>query len=560
MKTKLRFLAIFMLTLLLTVSSFSLTISDAEANLKIVERDTKKLKTFVENLGHFLERDEETKVQIEFLDSCIDNAKYYLKIGDYFEAELNVELARMTLAKAYQFASRSPQVEGRVISIDAPTLCSRALRGTIPELVEQIKDTGFNTIFVEVLRDDGYVVYPSEYMEQWPELAGLDPLGELVLLSREHGIDVFPWQKVFFATANGTPGPILEKHPEWTALDRNLKGLDAYNHAWFSPAHLEAREFIFNYILEMWEMYDFAGCQLDYVRNAVNPLENNDFSYDKASLDLFMSYYGYNPLDLSYPSAAVRTQPTYTPGDFGAKWENWQAFREELVTSLVARLAIAMKEAKPDAFISCGIATALWGGGTLQQAYFRQQNWPVWLDRHINDILSPLVYQNEITIVEREMKGVQEATQGRAMQYPSLGVHAMDRPYQLLEQIELVRDLGEPGMRVFAYPHMKDEHFKILKEGPFRNEAFPPHRDLYRACYLAFEELLTAVSSEEDYFEDLSRMFNRLEAALSGNSAQKIAAARYLSNRIDRTTTGVYVVDNALSRIQTMLALYEYRN
>ena len=93
-------------------------------------------------------------------------------------------------------------------------------------------------------------------------------------------------------------------------------------------------------------MYDFAGCQLDYVRNATNPLENNDFSYDKATLDLFMTYYGYNPLDLPYPSAYDRTREGYVPGDSGAKWENWQAFREELITSMVARLAIAMKEKK----------------------------------------------------------------------------------------------------------------------------------------------------------------------------------------------------------------------
>lgn len=557
MSRKLGLLAVLLVVFVFAADVFALT--RAEETLKIVERDATRLKNLVANLDEYLDRPEETESQLQLLDSIIEEAKYYMEIGDEFEAELKLALAKIVIGRAYAAASRSPLAETRIISIDASTLSFRAKQGTLPQLVQQIKDTGFNTVFVEVLRDDGYVVYPSKYMILAPDLEGLDPLGELVRLCNENGIDVFPWQKVFFAAADGTPGPILTEHPEWAAVDRFGKPFEASGLAWFSPAHPEARELIFNYILEMWEMYDFAGCQLDYVRNATNPLENNDFSYDKATLDLFMTYYGYNPLDLPYPSAYDRTREGYVPGDSGAKWENWQAFREELITSMVARLAIAMKEKKPDAFISCGFAVGNWGGGTIQQAYLRAQNWPEWVQRHLVDALSPLVYQNEAVPVEREVTNVRALAAGRAIQYPSLGVISMDEPYQLLEQIEIVRSIGEPGMRVFAYPHMKEEHFRLLKEGPFRNAAFPVHRDLYRASYLAFQDLMSQVSEEKSFYLELERMYNRIEASVEGAPAQKIAAARYLITRIERFPTGEYALDIQLQRIKSMLSLYVYR-
>ena len=165
--------------------------------MKIVERDATRLKNLVANLDEYLDRPEETESQLQLLDSIIEEAKYYMEIGDEFEAELKLALAKIVIGRAYAAASRSPLAETRIISIDASTLSFRAKQGTLPQLVQQIKDTGFNTVFVEVLRDDGYVVYPSKYMILAPDLEGLDPLGELVRLCNENGIDVFPWQKVF---------------------------------------------------------------------------------------------------------------------------------------------------------------------------------------------------------------------------------------------------------------------------------------------------------------------------------------------------------------------------
>lgn len=545
-------------------SSNSCANQEYQETIKKINKEKLAVEALLEQYAAILEpeRINSTREQIEKVTEFVEKATEYVGLDDPMEAELNLELAKLFLGRAYAQASRSFTVEERIISLDAHTLSRLAIAGEMEVALDKIKNAGFNTIFVEVLRDDGYVVYPSEIMKQATELEGKDPLRDLVQLAQKRDLDVFPWLKVFFAAANGMPGPILEEHPEWTALDRNGKGLDAYNLAWFSPANIEARTFMKKYIMELWSQYDFAGCQLDYVRNAVNPLEDNDFSYDQATLDLFYDLYGYNPLTLPYPSAAKRTQSDYTAGDFGPKWENWQAFREELVTSFVAQLSLQLKEIKPDKFIGAGIMTALWGGGTLQQALFRQQNWPVWVERHHLEYLSPLVYQNETRVVVREVKNVREIAKERVLIYPSLGVQAMDAPYSLLQQIEAVRDLGEVGMRVFAYPHMQEEHFKLLAEGPFRNNAYPPHRDLLKSSYQLLREILANFTIDEEDYNDLDRLFKRLESALDASPKQRYNLIRPFVKRTTQIAERTIDKDLhlQLTRLSLMLTVYEYTN
>lgn len=438
---------------------------------------------------------------IQFLDmtkAFLDEAKVYLDLNDLYEADLRITFAETMLKKTLVPLATSPLVEGRIISLDAATLSQKAMANKIADLVEEIAIANFNTIFVEVIRGDGYAVYPSKFQVQAEELLGQDPLLELIARAKQYEIDVFPWVKMFFATSNKTPGPILINYPEWKALDRYGKGYEKAGLVWYNPAHPQARDFIYNSILELFQNYDFAGCQLDYVRYPVNLTEDNDFSYDAYSRELFRSIYGIDPINIPYIPYSIRAQSDYQRGDSGSLFASWLSFREEMVSSLVGRVSIALRTIKPDLPISIGIITALWGGGTIQQAWFRMQNWPIWLENHYANYLSPMIYQDDANVVEREVKALTNLAQNRALQYPSLGVHAMTDPYQLIEQIEIIRTNGIAGMRVFAYPHLKQEHFKALIEGPFREKAIPPHRDVIKASLLRANELTDLFPQETD--------------------------------------------------------------
>ncbi|MDD4263854.1 MAG: family 10 glycosylhydrolase [Firmicutes bacterium] len=441
-------------------------------------------------------------------ESYLEEADRYILIEDFFEAELRLLFAERMLQKSSVFLSTTPRVEGRIISIDAKTLSQKALTGKIEDLVLEIANTNFNTIFVEVVRGDGYTVYPSDIHIQAEELQGIDPLNELIWHAKLHDIDVFPWLKLFFASSNGTPGPILKEHPEWTALDRNGYGYEKAGLAWFSPAHPKARDFIYESVLELFDAYDFAGCQIDYARYPVNLTEDNDFSYDLYSRELFKTFYGIDPLDIPYYPYSQRVQPSYQRGDHGSLYVSWLSFREELVSSMVGRISIGLREKQPDLPISAGIITALWGGGTIQQAWFRQQKWPDWLEKHYVNYLSPMIYQDDSSVVDREVQAIAQIADGKALQYPSLGVYVMSSPYQLIQQIEITRRHGIAGIRVFAYPHLETEHFSILKEGPFREKAFPPHRDLLKAAILRIQDILPLFSEEEELVQLLNNLEN----------------------------------------------------
>ncbi len=481
----------------------------ADSNLSIdnLQKRMVNIQKNINLLGNALEQKLTAKFTLEqeraiqFLDmteAFLDEAEVYLELNDLYEADLRITFAETMLKKTLVPLATSPLVEGRIISLDATTLSQKAMANQIADLVEEIANANFNTIFVEVIRGDGYCVYPSKFQVQTEELLGQDPLLELIDRAKQYEIDIFPWVKMFYATSNKTPGPILINHPEWIALDRYGNGYEKAGLVWYNPAHPQARDFIYNSILELFQNYDFAGCQLDYVRYPVNLTEDNDFSYDVYSRELFRSFYGIDPINIPYVPYSIRAQSDYQRGDSGSLFASWLSFREEMVTSLVGRVSIALRSIKPDLPISIGIITALWGGGTIQQAWFRMQNWPIWLENHYADYLSPMIYQDDANVVEREVKAITELIKNRALQYPSLGVHAMTDPYQLIKQIEIIRNSGIAGMRIFAYPHLKQEHFRALIEGPFREKAIPPHRDVIKASLLRANELTDLFPQETD--------------------------------------------------------------
>jgi hypothetical protein len=108
---KLGLLAVLLVVFVFAADVFALT--RAEETLKIVERDATRLKNLVANLDEYLDRPEETESQLQLLDSIIEEAKYYMEIGDEFEAELKLALAKIVIGRAYAAASRSPLAETR---------------------------------------------------------------------------------------------------------------------------------------------------------------------------------------------------------------------------------------------------------------------------------------------------------------------------------------------------------------------------------------------------------------------------------------------------------------
>lgn len=365
-------------------------------------------------------------------------------------------------------------VEARILSLATTDLPRTDLEfNTIIGITKRINA---NMIFVELLDDSGHMVYPSKV---WPHReTGPDRLQTLIDKAHSEGIHVVPWIKTFFATASGELGPVLGNHPEWAAVGSDGSQITSYNMAWFNPAHPDARAFIQRAIMELVTDYDIDGLQLDYIR-----YPNSEFptlySYDDYSRAIFQQETGIDSLQLQTPGPFQLTAAGVTLESLPPQWQQWTVWRENQVTTFVSELVSQVRSSRPDLPLFFGVIPALWSGSTYPNARFLlNQHWAQWVEAGYVDGVTPPTYTNEDHIVQREVGNVrsiatEHAIEGPVFVYPSLMVYP--DPGVLVREIELLRAMGIPGVRLFSYGRMGLPHFRALWEGPFAEPAVIPH-------------------------------------------------------------------------------------
>lgn len=384
-------------------------------------------------------------------------------------------------------------VEARILSLATTDLPTSDIDFDI--LIGVAKRMNVNIIFIEVLADDGYVIYPSKV---WPHKEqGRDRLQTLIERAHAAGIQVVPWIKTFFATATGELGPVLSNHPEWAAVGSDGSYFTSYNFAWFNPAHPKARAFIRQAILELVTEYDIDGLQLDYIRypNSAYPTL---YSYDEYSRTQFKAETGIDPVTLRIPSWQQLTGAGARLEAFDPGWQLWTLWRERQVTSFVAELVAAVREVRRDLPIFFGVIPALWTGSTYPYARFYQnQHWAEWVQAGYADGLTPPSYTDDLSVLRREVGNVRSIAEehsvfGPVLVYPSLMVYP--DPQILLSEIQLLREMEIPGLRLFSYGRMNLSHFRALWEGPFAEPALVPHARPFASALRLVQEIDAALS------------------------------------------------------------------
>ncbi|MGE5481846.1 MAG: glycoside hydrolase family 10 protein [Bacteroidota bacterium] len=462
------------------------------------------------------------------------------------------------LADLYVGLMPSRGVEIRILAVDASSFSRLAAsEGEIGFLARLARGAGFNAIFVETLRDDGYLIYPSPWGEQAPDLAaaGRDPLQELIVAAHEEGLAVFPWIKLLFATATGELGPVVSRHPEWAAVNQDGKLQTVpYNFVWLNPAHPEVRDFLANQIADLARRYEIDGLQFDYVRYPNNYGTDLDYSYDPVTLEQFQSLYGFDPRTLKPIPSGRRASADFRPEDLPAEYQAWNAFRQEIISSLLFRVVGAARQERPGLAVSVAPIAAPWGGGTYQQALLLHQNWPVWVERRIPTILSPLTYTGSPAVLRREMTNVAQLAQGRAMLAPSLSILSIDEsPWGslgLLQEMRVVQQQGAAGYRVFAYPHLRLEHWRLLREGAFRQPAVDPVVAPAKGARAVVDQLATLVNGVQKS-PDVAG-FSADELASASSYFSRILALRQVAARLTTYVEWYRLERNVTSLIESL--------
>lgn len=364
-----------------------------------------------------------------------------------------------SISSCTKVETTAPKEETAVRGVWLTNVASDALysRENIKEAVETCHNLGFNSIFV-VTWNKGYSVYQSQIMDSLfgesiiPDLAGRDPLQELIEEAKAYDIKVFAWFEFGFASSMGDPtgGHLIQKFPHWASRDSQGKITEKNDFQWMNPFHPEVQGFIKSLISEVVQNYDIDGIQGD---DRLPALPSNG-GYSDFTKQLYASEHsGNNP-------------PEY------AKDFEWVKWRSRKLSLFLEDLVAEVKAIKPELIISMAPSIYEWS----EENYL--QDWPKWLDMQLVDLVIPQVYRYQLDSYAFEMDKIKNEQLGflptkSFVPGVLLQVNDYNPDEELLANfIQTNRDLGFNGEVFFFYEGIKEfpDFFKKTYGEPI---AFP---------------------------------------------------------------------------------------
>ncbi len=250
----------------------------------------------------------------------------------------------------------------------------------ILDCVALCKKSGINTIFM-VVWNKGYTLYPSAKMKEIfgkeidPDLAGRDPLKEMIEAAHAQNIKVYAWFEYGFAADyQGVGGHILATKPNWAAKNSVGNTVNKNGFNWMNALDPEVQDFMKSLVLETVKNYDIDGIQGDDRLPAL-PVEAG---YNKSNLDLYLA-------------SNNNIKPS---GDADSNWMRWRVM---LLNNFMKSLYASVKSAKSSVQVSMG--------PSIYPFSYDQylQDWPSWVSEGSVDNVCPQIYRYNIDAYKAEL-------------------------------------------------------------------------------------------------------------------------------------------------------------
>lgn len=316
----------------------------------------------------------------------------------------------------------------------------------IENAVNTCKELGINSIFV-VVWNKAHTLYPSKIMKDFIgdeiecDLKGRDPLKELIEKAHAQDIKVFAWFEFGFSSSFEEGGGILlEKKPEWSAINKvgNLVTKNGFD--WMNALNPEVQDFMLSIIMEVVANYEVDGIQGDD-RLPAMPTEGG---YDDYTINLYR-----NSHDGNFPP-------------LNEKDEEWVQWRADILNRFIEKIYKEVKDINPDLIVSMAPSLYPWS----KEEYL--QDWPTWVEEGYVDLLCPQVYRYDL---KEYINSLDEAVnqylpdEYKSIFYPGVLLKVGDyypTEEYLTEMIKANRKLGINGEVFFFYEGLKkfDKLFK----------------------------------------------------------------------------------------------------
>jgi len=314
----------------------------------------------------------------------------------------------------------------------------------VPRIVERAKRMGVRGILVQVVgRGDAW--YRSDLLPAPEPLLGTDrdPLGELLPLAHEAGLEVHAWINCCLVWSGPhrprDPRHVINAHPEWIARmadGRSMSRLTPRQRerlqvegVFLSPAHPGVRRWIADNVRELVTRYPVDGVHLDYIRQPTV-----DIGYDPTSRARFAMESGVDPLTFSRQPRSERARLE----------SSWAAFQMEQVTEIVRGVRDAVNEVRPGLPLSAAVVA-----DTVTALTVKRQPWSRWIRDGLLDRAYLMCYAPAVPAVlhqlsvMKEQLGVDRLVPGIAMYNTPLSAAAA--------KIKAARALGFPLVALYSY-------------------------------------------------------------------------------------------------------------
>jgi len=317
------------------------------------------------------------------------------------------------------------------------------MKNTMDFLVE----SGFNCIF-PVVWNRGYTLFKSQVMkhEGFPEIApffeskNFDPLRELIPIAKNRGLTVIPWFEYGFAASPEPDGGIiLEKKPQWSALNSQGKKVINGGLTWMNALDPDVQQFMLDLILEVAKIDGVDGIQGDDRLPAL-PVEG-----------------GYDPQTIKRYKQEKDTNPPNKPQD--TIWVQWRA---DILTAFLKRLKEQVKGINRNLIVS--MAPSVY---PFSKEHYLQDT-EAWIKQDLVDFLHPQIYRNTFSSYKGEVeKIVNSFTPTQRLKFaPGIALRANKiflSVEDILQCVQLNRSSGFQGEIFFYLESLQSNNNLITK-------------------------------------------------------------------------------------------------
>ena len=377
-------------------------------------------------------------------------------------------ICSLLAAAAVLFQLNHPQLhaadEIRALWVVRTTLTSPS---AIDRMVKAARAGGFNTLLVQVRgRADAYY---SDGLEPRPvtltEQPSFDPLAVTIERAHQAGLSVHAWVNVNLVAGAGELPPsrehIIYRHPEWLMVPRTLAASlagtdptspqylgrlsryarsqpDQVEGLYLSPATTGAADYTVGILRDIVRRYAVDGVHLDYAR-----YPNEEFDYSRETLGAFRRLIvgELSPTTQRGYEARLAAEPLIYTQAFP---ERFRAFRTEQLTALIGRLRDTIKSLRPTAIVSAAV-----GPDHEEAARRRFQDWRLWLERDLVDVVCPMAYTADAGVFATQVAAARQIAGSHPI-WAGIGAYQLSSS-EIVANVQAARRLGVGGIILFSY-------------------------------------------------------------------------------------------------------------